>query len=512
MWGAPVLPEERTIYEKIRTTAHHTVYFGIAQVLQSAIGFLLIPVYVHFLQPSEYGVQAFMLMVGGLLLLFPNSVLVPPIFRSYYDYTDEDRRAVVISTGFWLTTAFALAMGMVGWFLAHSISRFLAPQNPGAYVGIFRIVTVTSVLNCLALPALVVFRARLWSRRFAAIAIVGALITGVSILYMVAVLKMGLLGLALGDLAGSLFRTVLLLAIIAPRLRPVFSRTEARKMLDYGLPLLPYPGISYVNESSDRFFLKSFAGLESVGVYNLGWRFAWIVNALVYGPFLWIQPAAIFSAEKDADAREFYAKILTYLVFMGTFVGLGVSGLSREVIRLIGSEHKEYWGAWKLVPFLSLAFVLGGIRDAISPGLLLRRRTQFISLAEGVGTVVIVSLMFVTVRQWQGIGAVLALLIGRMVTLSVRLFFGQKSVHVPYEWGRIAMILGVAAGLFLATLPLSMQNNWLSMAVKLPVLGSFPLVLYLLGFYQPAEVRRMWHVVQRTLSRVGLGPTTDASA
>ena len=93
------------VYARMRDTTKHTAYFGTAQVLQRGIQFLLLPVFTRFLTTDEYGVLAFLTLTLMFALLLPGSIIIPPLLRSYYDYEDEDKRATVISTGFWLTVS-----------------------------------------------------------------------------------------------------------------------------------------------------------------------------------------------------------------------------------------------------------------------------------------------------------------------------------------------------------------------------------------------------------------------
>ena len=70
--------------------------------------------------------------------------------------------------------------------------------------------------------------------------------------------------------------------------------------------------------------------------------------------------------------------------------------------------------------------------------------------------------------------------------------------HVPFEWGRLALIVVVAGGMATAgelLLPTSGAGGFLARAA---VLGAIPLVLLAAGFLRPGEaeaVRRMRGIV-----------------
>ena len=495
-------PPAPGMYGKMRDTAKHTVFFGIANILGRLLNFLLMPVYITWLGAELYGVLAMLMLVQILGMLLPQSVLIPSLFRSFYDYKDEKSRAMVVSTSFWLITMFSLLLCSVGLLLATPLSSLLVKTT--VHAGAFRLVFLVCFMGAIGLPSLTVFRARKWSKRYLAVSVVTAIIQAGTSVFMVVVLKKGVWGVMFGTFVGTFLRTGSYLAMTFDSLKLQFSTSEARKMFSYGLPFLPGYGFTYVSQSSDRIFLGQFFSLAEVGVYAVGIRFAQLVNILLTGPFNFIQPAALFSAEKDHDANEFYAKTLTYLIFVGVFLSLGISALSREVIRIMAATAPEFWPAWRVVPILCLAFLFNGLRNVASPGLLLKRKTKLIPLTEGLGTIVNLALMFVLVRHFKGIGAGIAVATTFLTVCIARLYFSQRYLPVPWEWKRVVKAFLVGGALYAATFLVRVENIWLSMALKFPICLTYPLILYLIGFYEPAELRRMRTILRNLLARVRL--------
>ena len=355
----------------------------------------------------------------------------------------------------------------------------------------------------MCLPTQGVYQARKWSKRYSLVAILAALVEATTSVYLVVWRDMGVIGVMLGTLAGGLFRTGVLVHFIRESIQFRFSTSEASKMILYGLPMLPERIFMVLNRMVAPFFLSRTAqssqddlldtqtGMAKAGIFSVSMRFAQLVNILLYSPFLLAQPVAMFSAEKDHDAKEYYAKTLTYLVFLGVFLSLGVSALCREVVPLVVGP--EYHDAWKVVPLLCLAQVFSGLPAPLSPGLLLKRKTRFIPFSDAAGLAVnlLITVLLVRCLQLKDTGAAIGLVGAYFTVCVLRIVFNQRFLKVPWEWTRLAKAFAVGGAIYAVTYPIALPNPWLSLTVKFLICLTFPFILFLIRFYQPAEIRRI---------------------
>lgn len=63
----------------------------------------------------------------------------------------------------------------------------------------------------------------------------------------------------------------------------------------------------------------------------------------------------------------------------------------------------------------------------------------------------------------------------------------QHLYRIPYEYGRLAKLTVAAVGLYVIAYYVNPANVYISLAVKFLIAFSYPLVLYVIGFYTPAE-------------------------
>jgi O-antigen/teichoic acid export membrane protein len=104
-------------------------------------------------------------------------------------------------------------------------------------------------------------------------------------------------------------------------------------MLRFSLPLLPASLANMVVHASDRYFVREFISLSETGIYTLGYKIGNSIHSLFYVSFSQIWNARRYAIEQDPGAGLIYAKICTYFTVLMSFVGLGLSLFSQEIIR-----------------------------------------------------------------------------------------------------------------------------------------------------------------------------------
>ena len=146
-------------------------------------------------------------------------------------------------------------------------------------------------------------------------------------LALVVALDAGPLGVVVGNFTGTLLVYAALVGYRREQLGLQFDRGLFREMNRFGMPLVPSALPLWVTNFSDRFFLVKLADTQEVGLYSVGVRIA-SAMALLLTAFRTAWPAFAYSIEDDREAKRTYAFVLTYLVFVTTWVATAL-GSSR---------------------------------------------------------------------------------------------------------------------------------------------------------------------------------------
>lgn len=488
------------IYQRIKETAQHTIIYGLGGILTQAVGFFLIPIYTRYLGTDEYGLLELFNIFSAILLAFFGMGLYSALFRSYYDYDDEENRICVIITCFYFILFALFVVLPPSLIFAYKFSTCIF--GDARYTAFFQIIVCTGTLGALNRIPLATFRARKESKKFASLSFLYFLVRIGLILYFVVWLQRSIFGVLMGSLIGTGFSTVISIAVIVKNLRFRFSLLELRKLLRFGLPIIPTDLTVIILTLADRFYLKHYASLTEVGLYSLGYRFGMIVSVLLFTPLSLILPAMIFSLEKKDYAREFYAKLLTYIVFLGAFISLGISNISQDVLKIIAT--RAFWEAYKVVPLICLSYVLFGCRGMLGVGMLLTRRTEYLSLTMVIGAVANLVLNFILIPKYSMMGAAVATVISSFVILISRYPISNRLYRLSFEWWRIIKIVCCATILYLVGLMIVIDLIWLSVVVKTLLSLSFPFVLLLTKFYYASEKQKIAQVWDGVCHRMSL--------
>lgn len=490
------------MFERFREAGKDTLIFVLGSVLRRASQFLLLPIYVRYLTPADYGMLSLLLVASSLLFMVPSSVAGPSLFRSYYDYQTKEDHAMVVSTALFLCLGIAGLMLFLGILFARWLSALLTgdPQYGKATV-LMLLYGVTQSINYVLLA---VFRAQRWSVRYNVLSVISAAVSVVATFYLLVVQSMNVLGAVMGLLVGGLVSALLSIWMVRSYLQPRVSLVELKKMVQYGLPYIPANFANFAQNSADRVIIQSLLGPAAVGIYALARQLGQIVDLLFVQPFGMVFPAIVFSAEHDPRAKEFYARLLTYFLLIAVFLGLVVSLLAEDIICLMAEP--SYWGAGPIVPWICLAAILYGARDPAGVGLGLKRRTRWFAVAVIVGLTVYLAAMFIFPSVWGLQGAGTALAISYAVVCGVYYWASQRIFPVRFEGKRLVKILIATALTLGAGRVITFHSLWFSVVIKtLVVAVAFPLFLVLLGF--PDSSERSWglKVLKVRLNKLTLG-------
>ncbi len=501
--GKTTHPSEDTEFpglgSRIKNTAKHTAIFGAGGVLQQSASILLLPVYTRFLTVADYGILNLVLIVKPAISMLTSSMIGPSLFRSYYDYDNEDDRSMVVSTALYLALSISFSLFLAG----HLVSGILADLLTGSAKNGFLIslVLYTGALQSVTTVGMAVFRAKQLSRKFAITNIVGLLVTlGVTI-YLVAFRRIGFAGVIYGSLAGKLLTSLIILHMIRKELRPVFNLNEVRKIISYGLPFIPLNILTLIERSGIRIIIKLIAGPAAVGIFALADRFARVIQTLVIMPMKQIRPAVVFEAEKDPNAREFYSKLITYYLLLSGFIASGIVALSGDVLSIIAKP--SYMSAIPVIPWMCLTIIVFGLQGYASIGLMLKRKTYWFPICTALGLVLTFALLILLMPVMGLSGAGLALAMGYGLSSYARYRAGQKFYRMSFETVRILKLVLVIAGVTFAAVSLPMSPAVFSVAVRgLFVTIGVPGCLYLSGFFEKRELFQIRDLVKGIIKRV----------
>jgi O-antigen/teichoic acid export membrane protein len=337
------------------------------------------------------------------------------------------------------------------------------------------------------------FRVEERSVAFVSASLTNIFLTIGATLLLVVVLDEGPIGVIVGNFIGTLAVYVALLLYRREQLGLEFDRGLLREMNRFGLPLVPTALFLWVTNFSDRLFLVHLADTTEVGLYSVGVRIA-SAMVLMLTAFRLAWPAFAFSIEDDREARRTYAYVLTYVTLVTTWVATGLALLSPWIVDWIAApDFEESSRVVGPLAFAAVAFA-GYIVVAIGVGR--AKRTQFNWVVTGAAAAVNVVLNLLLIPPYGMMGAAVATIAAFVVMFVGMVWWSQQIYPVAYQWRRVATVVGVGIALTIAA-----RVPDLPLAPSILLVLAYPLALAALGFYLPAERRRMRARLPQRLQR-----------
>jgi O-antigen/teichoic acid export membrane protein len=476
---------------QLKRLAKHSVIYGLGGVVSRILAILLLPLYTAYLEPDDLGSVAIVVALSAVLVTILRGGISSAFFRFYFDSPDPAYRLRVVRTSFWFTMGSATLGLVAGVLLAGPIADVLGlGEQPGivraAFVGIW------AQMNYEQLTAL--FRAEERSSAFVVASLTNIAITVAATVLLVVVFEQGALGVVVGNFLGTLTVYSLLLAYRREQLGIEFDRPLLREMQRFGVPLVPAALALIVINFSDRFFLAHLADLNEVGVYEMGMRVA-SAMVLLLTAFRMAWPAFAYSIEDDGEARRTYAFVLTYLVFIASWVALALGLLAPWIVEVLSSDSAFDEGA-RVVAILAFAKAAYAAYIVMAIGVGRARRTQFNWVITGAAAAVNIGLNLLLVPPYGMFGSAAATAAAFGVLFVGMTWYAQRVYPVSYQWRRVATASAAAIGLTVLGKLLDVP-----FPVALALVASYPLVLLPLGFYLPAELARFRSSTARPLTR-----------
>jgi len=298
----------------------------------------------------------------------------------------------------------------------------------------------------------------------------------------------GPLGIIVGNLSGTLIMWFALLAYRREQLGLQFDPKLLRSMNRFGIPLMAAALAMWVTNFGDRLMISKLLHgsyrLVELGQYSLANKIS-SAMVLLFTAFQIAWPAFAYSIEDDEEAKRAYSYVLTYLMLIAAWAALALSLFAPWLAHWLGRKP-GYWPAASAIPMLAFSSVFFAGFIVVTVGAGRTRRTGFNWIAAASGAVFNFGLNFWLIPAYGMLGAAYATLAAYILLMLIRTVSAQQIFRVEYQWRRVATIV-LAAGALTGIGEALSQSLALAFALTL----AFPLLLAVLGFYLPAERRRL---------------------
>ncbi len=420
----------------IRRFFNDSAIYAIPNILSRGIGFFLLPVYTHYLTPSEYGVLEFLVVAFVILNLTLPLEISQAVARLFVD-VDQKKKALYASTSFWFTAIGFSLFAVIVWLFPEDMAKFVLGNETLVYevcVG-----ALAMIINALFLLMQNQLRWTLQPKAYAVTSLLFSLVTAMLAVMLIAGFGMGVMGFIWGQLVGSIFALsgALYFARNTVPIGFALDLTSLKEMLSFSSPLVISGIAVYFTLYADRWMVRELLSIDDVGIYSVAYRVATIASLPIAAFQMSLAPL-VYQHYKDPQTPRLIGEIFSWFLLFVLPLILLIGAFSPEIVSMVTAP--EYLEAAQLVPWLTLAVVLMSVY-VFSPGLGIAKKTRTIALINIVAAAVNILLNLIWIPEFGRIGAAIATLCSAFVMAGMYFWLGNREYIVAYRKWRSGLVI-----------------------------------------------------------------------
>jgi len=419
------------LQESYRKTARDTTFVGIANLIQSLFGFLLLPLLTKTLGAHDYGIWTQVNVTVSLILPFAGLGLIIALIR----FLSAEKDKEVIQEGFYSVVS---AIFLVSSVVSLVVIIFASPIAMNFFDGNVQVVRITAgiiLLSSVNPVFLNLIRTFQQIKKYS-IFIIAENCSQVGIITYLVLNGYGILNVVLSLLAVKVVILLILFFLIKSQIgikKPNFSRIK--EYLSFSLPLVPGGISSWLIRLSDRYVIGIFLGLTSVGIYSAAYNLGFLIYVIpgILSVALLPTLSKLYDESRMDEVRTHLSYVLKYSLAIAIPFVFGAAILAESVLRLFSTPEIASQG-YLVAPLVALSALFVNINSIMSYTLVLAKKTKIIALIKISAAAVNIGLNILIVPRMGIIGAAITTLFVFLIAMSAISYFSFKEFKFSINW------------------------------------------------------------------------------
>lgn len=477
---SPSISSRAKVTEGLHVLFTDTLTYGLGFVGARALFVFLTPILVRVLTVGEFGSLSLLQAGSGFLALTIGLQMESALLRYY---RDEENRSALLAAHLGLICSFSSVVVVAGLLISDQLATAFSEYTSGVLP--VRLAFITAPGTLVLQHLLSIFQAQRRPRWAAIMSVCNTVLVVGLTLYLVGLVGQGITGVFIARILGDWVTILSTYAIFRPHYEFIGWEKQVRKLLRFGIPLVPENLCSFLLGHMTKFILAGATSVSMVGLLTVTERASMLIGFGVSAfRTAWLPYA--YSVMGSDKAPETYARVFNLYLRIALAAMVALVGLSTEIVLLFAGP--SYMSASKLLGLMS-GDVLLGAAVILNVGILIREKPWLYSLAVIAAAFLHTGAAFVLIGRWQLVGAAMASFLGHTTLVLMVFFLSQRVYKVPYNIGAFWGYIGGVIVLVLL--------NW-------TILDSLPFLVRLIGVFlidgvllKDIVLPRQWqHVLQ----------------
>ncbi|PWJ88093.1 O-antigen/teichoic acid export membrane protein [Oceanotoga teriensis] len=423
--------------------------FSLGPIIGAFISFIIVPVQTWLIDPTQLGKASMYTMAYGLSSLF----IYLGIDQSYVrEYNAEEDKKNLLWNSFIIPFIFSLIVMIIYLIFYKQISNLLFGSEEKLIINIL----------ALSLPFSVIYRFNILNIRMKEKAKLYSLIEILNklILLCVIVINLVFFNRNFKGVIQSQFLSIVIISIITTfinindwKYKLKFNKKLLKKIILFGLPLIPASIMSWILNSMDKIALRAWSDFESIGLYSAAFKIVGII-IIVQQAFATFWSPTVYRWYENNVAKEKYEivsnKLNSIMILLFGFIIL----FKDFIIKILSPEYSE---ASVIIPFLMFYPIMYTLSETTQMGISFSRKTYYNIIVTGVSGGINILGNYLLVPKYGALGASIS------TGISYIIFFWLRTIISRFLWVKLNIkrhIISTIMMIFFAFLSI-MYNNFI---------------------------------------------------
>lgn len=423
LWG--------TFFSKKNVLVKETFIYTATDMVGKAMSFILLPIVSFYMPPDELGLATNFTVLTNLIVLLAGLALVNSLPYFYYE---QKREEVVLMVSNLLLLCFSLCILIVGLISVFSglVEKFLQLDLQIQLISIFFVLgSLVTQTNFLLL------RLENKAKSFAFIQIFQIVLHAAVVVLFVIVLRQGGIGKIYAEVLVYVIMGLFSFILLAKRgyLRLHLDINWMKKLLKYGIPLLPHSISFWLKGGVDKVFITTYCGLASNGLYSMALSISSLYTMLVnsffnaYTPYLQKRLTQVEEINESIEKKKIVKQ--TYLLLLLFFI-VGVLAVGGAWIIINFLIDKKYLDSFSYIPLIILANFIYTFYTFTIQYIYKAKKTLVMGIITFTGSAIQMLLSYWFIRLFGVMGAAYSLLVGNtLITIGISWY---SNYVYPMPW------------------------------------------------------------------------------
>ena len=421
----------------INTFLKDSAFYTLTTFISKLSNVILLPIYIIKLNKEQFGLFDYLTAtLTFITLIF--SLQIDQSFARYYSTTTlKIKRQSIYSTVqiYYICTFFTVSI--LVYFYSNSLSKFLFSSINDSSQLLQLVSSLIFFSSCYNFN----LNALKWKKKSKQYFYISTLHTILqsTIIAILIFNNYHIYSIFIGQcIAAFLFALYTFFLLINDFKISTFSIFILKRLILYGLPLIPAAISIYLLRYVDRVMIVELLGFNSLGLYSIGIRFS-TITLLIFSGFQMAWGPFIFANYKKPEIKNIIIKTFYSLAILALLITLTASLFTPEVIQLIGNS--DYKDSYIYVPYLILTNFLFLLCGYFTLGFSLAKKNWPRVYINITGFILNVFLNYFLIKYFSLEGAAFATFITFLFMTILSMKFSNKYFRIEYNFKKLNPII-----------------------------------------------------------------------